>query len=154
VRRFLLPDGLKSPEVIEVLGAAVLEGTYGTAASDPSSEFVTRYTEHFGTPPPQPYMTEAYDATFLLAMAIEKAGSTNRLAVRDALRALLDLNGTPIRAGDWEGAREAIARGETINYLGASGPIFFDENGDRAVGTVEVWKITGGDIVSERILEF
>ena len=84
--RFLLPDGLKSPEVITALGAQVLEGTYGTAASDPDGTFISRYAEQYGTPPPQPYMGEAYDGVFLIAMAIEKAGSTVGTDIRDALR--------------------------------------------------------------------
>lgn len=154
VRRFLLPDGLKSEEVIRALGASVLEGTYGTAASDPSSAFNERYAEQYGTPPPQPYMAEAYDAVFLLAMAIEKAQSTEGRAIAAGLRAVLSPDGEEVRAGEWEKARQLIAQGRTIRYIGASGPIFFDENGDRAGGTVQVWKITGGQIVTDRILEF
>lgn len=154
VQRYLLPDGLKSPEIVDALGASVLEGTYGTAASAGAGTFADRYEEQFGTPPPQPYMAEAYDAVFLLAMAIEKAGSTDRTAIRDALRAVLSPDGVPVEAGDWATARQAIADGHTIQFSGASGPITFDEAGDRSSGTVEVWKITGGEIVTDHLLEF
>lgn len=154
--KFLLPDGMKSPEIIEALGAGILEGTYGTApsTSETSTGFIDRYTEQFGTPPPQPYMAEAYDAVFLVAMAIEKAGSTDRAAIRDALTDLLDENGAEVVAGDWAAAKEAIAAGKKIRYLGASGSFLLDENGDRTSGSVEVWKITGGEIVSDRIVSF
>lgn len=153
-RRFLLPDGLKSPEVISALGAQVLEGTYGTAASDPATTFQDRYAEQYGSPPPQPYMAEAYDAVFLLAMAIEKAQSVAGPDIAAALRDVLAENGETVRAGEWEKARALIAAGKSISYLGASGPISFDEAGDRAGGSVEVWKITGGEILSEKLLEF
>ena len=47
-----------------------------------------------------------------------------------------------------------IASGEKIRYIGASGYFTFDEAGDRTNGVVEVWKITGGDIITERQIEF
>lgn len=154
-QRFLLTDGLKSLEIVDALGAAVLEGTYGTAPSTTSSDhFQQAYEQQFGTPPPQPYMAEAYDAVFLLAMAIEKAGSTNGLAIRDALNTLLDPNGVEVKAGEWAKAREVIASGQKVRYVGASGFFTFDANGDRTNGVVEVWKITGGNIVTERQIEF
>jgi len=154
-QRFLLTDGLKSLEIVEALGADVLEGTYGTAASTTSSDhFQQAYEAQYGTPPPQPYMAEAYDAAFLIAMAIEKAQSTDGYAIRDALSSLLDPNGVEVRAGEWAKAVEVIASGEKIRYIGASGYFTFDEAGDRTNGVVEVWKITGGDIISERQIEF
>lgn len=155
-QRFLLPDGMKSLEVVEAIGAGILEGTYGTApsTSETSTGFIERYTQKFGTPPPQPYMAEAYDAVFLIAMAIEKARSADRTAIRDALYELLDPNGVEVVAGDWKAAQEAIAAGQKIKYLGASGSFLLDANGDRTSGSVEVWKITGGQIVSERIVTF
>lgn len=154
-QRFLLTDGLKSLEIVEALGASVLEGTYGTAASTTSSDhFQQAYERQYGTPPPQPYMAEAYDATFLIAMAIEKAQSTDGLAIRDALYELLDPNGVEVQAGEWTKAKEVIASGQKVRYIGASGYFTFDEAGDRTNGVVEVWKITGGQIVTERQLEF
>lgn len=154
-QRFLLTDGLKSLEIVDALGADVLEGTYGTAPSTTSSDhFQKAYEQKFGTPPPQPYMAEAYDGTFLLAMAIEKAQSTDGLAIRDALKDLLDPNGVEVQAGEWAKAKEAIAAGQKIRYIGASGYFTFDANGDRTNGVVEVWKITGGQIVTERQIEF
>ena len=87
-------------------------------------------------------------------MAIEKAGSTDRTAIRDALYELLDPNGVEVVAGDWKAAQAAIAAGKKIKYLGASGSFLLDANGDRTSGGVEVWKITGGQIVSERIVSF
>lgn len=155
-QRFLLPDGMKSLDVIRDIGAGILEGTHGTApsTSETSTGFIDRYQQKFGTPPPQPYMAEAYDAVFLVAMAIEKAGSTDRTAIRDALSSLLDPNGVEVVAGDWKAAQEAIASGQKIKYLGASGSFHFDAAGDRTSGTVEVWKITGGNIVSVRNVLF
>lgn len=153
--RLLLTDGLKSPEIVAALGAAVLEGTYGTAPSTTSSDhFRAAYERQFGTPPPQPYMAEAYDAVFLLAMAVEKAQSTAGYAVRDALSSLLDPQGVEVKAGEWAKAKEVIAAGHKVRYVGASGFFTFDENGDRTNGVVEVWKITRGQIVTERVIEF
>jgi len=154
-QRFLLTDGLKSLDIVEALGAAVLEGTYGTAPSTTASDhFREAYERQYGTPPPQPYMAEAYDGVFLLAMAIEKAQSTDGYAIRDALQSLLDPDGVEVKAGEWAKAKEVIASGQKVRYVGASGFFTFDANGDRTNGVVEVWKITGGQIVTERQIEF
>ena len=69
---------------------------------------------------------------FLAALAIEQAGSTDRAAVRGALRAVSNPPGVPILPGEWARAKELIAAGEAIDYVGASGPHDFDENGDVA----------------------
>ena len=47
-------------------------------------------------------------------------------------------------------AMELIADGKDINYEGAAGSVDLDENGDVITGHIEVWKIEGGEIVSDR----
>ena len=47
-------------------------------------------------------------------------------------------------------ALELIAAGQDVNYEGAAGSVDMDENGDVISGHIEIWKISGGEIVSER----
>ena len=65
-----------------------------------------------------------------MALAIEKAGSTDRRAVADALMELNDPNGEVVGPAEWEKAKKLIADGTPINYQGASGSVDFDEKGD------------------------
>ena len=66
----------------------------------------------------------------LLALAIEKAGSTDRTAVRDALREVSNAPGEVVVPGEWKKAVELIAAGKDINYEGVSGQHEFDKAGD------------------------
>lgn len=156
--KFLFPDGMKAPEIIEAIGARFLNGTYGTAAEakpgqEGTSRFARAYQARFGEVPPKPYMQEAYDAVFVLAMAIEKAGKATGPAIRDALSDILDPKGETVYAGEWQKARQLIKAGKKVRYEGASGLIAFDRNGDRSAATIGVWKIENGKIVTDRIIE-
>jgi len=67
----------------------------------------------------------------LTALAIEKAGTTDRKKVRDALREVCcSAGGEVIEPGEWAKAKAAIAAGKKINYEGASGNCDFDEDGN------------------------
>ncbi len=57
--------------------------------------------------------------------------------------------GTIIRPGQWRGAVAALAAGQRITYVGASGPIEFDANGD-VPGNVAQFTIQGGTFVRGR----
>lgn len=52
-----------------------------------AKKFVADYTAFTGHPPDSWYPATAYDAVRMLALAIEQAGSLNKTAIRDALRA-------------------------------------------------------------------
>jgi ABC-type branched-subunit amino acid transport system substrate-binding protein len=138
----------------EAIGADKLEGTYGTAAgsslTDARQTFEADYEAAFALVPPLPYMDTTYDAVVLIALAAEKAGTTtDSAAIRDALREVANSPGEVVGPGvdGIAKALQLIRDGKDINYEGAGGSQDFDENGD-VVSTIEIWKITGGEIVS------
>ena len=154
---FVFSDGMQAPEIIDAIGEEFLDGVFGTAPqaltdSPAYQTFVTAYEESYGELPPKPFIDSAYDATMLLALAIEKADSTEGEAIRDALRDVANPPGTEILPGEWEQALEAIAAGEDIDYVGASGNVNFNEAGDVA-GTFAHWEIEGGEIVTVKVFE-
>jgi branched-chain amino acid transport system substrate-binding protein len=154
---FLLPDGAKSQDVIDQVGAEALEGTYGTAPTAMETEgsaiFNASYEAEYGEPPPWPFVNTAYDAVVLLALAAEEAGSTNSSAIRDALRDVANPPGEIVGPGEAgiEQALELVRLGQEVNYEGASGPVDLDENGDVTCGAVEVWRIEEGVFVTVRV---
>ncbi|BAS26064.1 ABC transporter substrate-binding protein [Limnochorda pilosa] len=158
-RAFLFSDGLQSEDLVAAVGAQALEGTHGTSPLPPTESpayqlFRDAYAKKYGTPPPQPYMPEAYDGTFVLALAMEKAGpGATGQQIRDALREVANAPGEVIHPGEWAKAKELIARGVDVDYQGASGPVEFDENGDVVNATYGVWKFEGGRIVQVRTVE-
>lgn len=155
---FVFTDGMRSPEVAEQIGADILEGSLGVspqALTDSNSYelFTTAYEEAYGELPPTPYIDTSYDAAFVMALAIQKAGtSTDGTAIRDALREVANAPGIEILPGEWEKAVELIEAGEDIQYLGASGSITFDENGDVA-GTFAQWTFQDGTVEDLQVFE-
>jgi len=135
--KFVAADGMYDDTVLEQIGADALQDNIfiTRAASDFDDEsykiFAAAYAET-GNDPVASYAANGYDAAFLMALAIEKAGSADRSKIGPALREVANAPGTVIRPGEWEKAKAAIAAGEDINYEGASGSVEFDENGDVA----------------------
>ncbi|MCL0100729.1 ABC transporter substrate-binding protein [Peptococcaceae bacterium] len=102
----------------------MLRAVIGTRPAPPEGvkeyeEFKAAFREKYGTEP-EVYCDTAYDAIKLLALAIERAGSTDTDAVSAALREIRD-------------------------YPGASGTISFDEGGDRVGAIYEVWDVVEKD---------
>ena len=152
---FLFVDGVKGPEWIDAIDAwDELEGTYGTAPGGPDrpekNAFEAAYTAAYGFPPSHPFMGEHYDAAVLIALAAAKAGTTtDAAAIRDALRDVANAPGEVVGPGR-EGIAQAmqlIAEGKDINYEGTGGNVDIDQNGD-VFGSIEIWKVEGGEIVS------
>jgi branched-chain amino acid transport system substrate-binding protein len=146
--KFFAADGMFDQSVIDQIGADNLRGNIWMtqAAADPDNPGYATFAEDYaktGHDPSAPYASHGYDATFLMALAIEKAGSTDRRAIADALMELNDPNGEVVGPGEWEKAKQLIADGTPINYQGASGSVDFDEKGD-VPGTYSV-AIVGED---------
>lgn len=140
--KFYGADGMFAEEVIEQIGADNLRGSIWI--TQPASDFEARSYKAFadlysktGNNPQAPYAAHGYDAAFMLALAIEKAGSPDRGKISKALRAVASPPGEVIRPGEWEKAKALIAEGKDINYEGASGNVDFDKNGD-VVGVYSV----------------
>ena len=158
--KLLLADAAKSPELVEAVGGDALEGTLGTnfAARENRSlkAFNTAYWNAFSEVPAAPFLAQTYDAVVLIALAAAKAGTIDdSKAIRNALREVATGPGTEV-TGDPEGIKEAlklISDGKDIDYEGVTGSMEFNESGD-VNGTIEIWKIEGGEIVSTGRFEF
>ena len=153
IDQFLFADGLKSQQMFDQLGVANFEGMYGTSSTgEITAEFSSAYEAEYGEPPPLPYIAETYDAVVSVALAAQRAGSTDSVAIRDALRNVTCAPGPFIAAGSSAVAQglQLVAAGQGVDYEGATASLEFTEYGDRTRGTVEVWKIQEGQIVTDR----
>jgi branched-chain amino acid transport system substrate-binding protein len=132
------------------------EGIYGTAndlapETQEYSSLLNLYRTQFTTdadggtlaPPP----TSVYDAVLLLALAVQKAGSTDGGKIRDAL---FDVSSGGRQFGplDYAEAVAALRRGEDIDYQGASGACDLDDNGDVVQDEI-VWSVHEGALRTE-----
>jgi ABC-type branched-subunit amino acid transport system substrate-binding protein len=154
-KKFVFTDGMKAPELIEAIGAQHLNGSYATApqaAGEGADLFKKSYEAKFGELPPKPFIDSAYDATILLALAAVKAGSDDPKAIRDALRLVANPPGEAVKPGEFAKAKKLLEDGKDIDYVGAAGPLNFDDAGDVA-GTYAHWEIQDGKIVTVKVFE-
>lgn len=149
--QYIGADGMVGDSLVEAIGADVLEGMIATRPGSPELPGTAMFqaqADEAGIDPSAVFAAQAYDAAFLLALAIEQNGSAEREGLNEALRSVASAPGEVILPGEWEKAVELIAAGTEINYEGASGTHKFDANGD-VPGVVLEMVIEDGSFTSQ-----
>jgi branched-chain amino acid transport system substrate-binding protein len=151
--KFVGGDGMVGDKLIGALG-----GDVDMIATKPGSPdlagkalFVAA-AKAAGMDPDAVFSAQAYDAAFILALAIEQAGSADRAAVAKAVRAVASAPGEEILPGEFEKAAAAIKAGKDINYQGASGDHEFDAAGD-VPGVIVEMAVKDGKFVEVGVLK-
>ena len=124
----LTPDLVNEIEIEKVKKLTVVSSAYDTSSL--AFKEWEKYANTAGLESNASFLPNAYDAAFLIGLAIEKAGSTDLEKIAKSLREVANSPGEKILPGQWEKAKALISSGESIDYIGASGKIEFDENGD------------------------
>jgi ABC-type branched-subunit amino acid transport system substrate-binding protein len=152
--RFIFTDGMKATQVASDFGEFI-EGAFGTAPkaaeSAEAQAFAEAYREAYGELPPLPFIDSAYDATMILMLAAQAAGSADGEAIRDHIRDVANAPGEEVGPGEFARAKELLAAGEEIDYQGAAGAHEFDEQGDVG-GSYEHWVVTDGELQTVEIV--
>ncbi|HQY07300.1 MAG: ABC transporter substrate-binding protein [Burkholderiales bacterium] len=134
VKRVVGTDGLMSKDLASVLSAEQLARlTFVLAAADAEREGYRRWLAMAVAARIKadgPYVAHAYDAAFMMALAIEAAGAADRTRIPAALRSIAGPQGRVIYPGEFAKAKALIRQGARIDYDGASGPVDFDAAGD------------------------
>lgn len=137
-----------------------IEGSFGTAPSVPGAaeSFEKDYNAAYGASA-VPFKAQAYDATVVIALAMQYAGEASGSAIKDNLRTVANAPGVEVGYGELEKALKLAKEGKDINWQGVSGPIEFDKRGDVQAGTISVWGVQDCEVKSvwfiptSRILE-
>jgi len=151
---WVLHTSLLSEEVIEGVGADVMNGMFGVRTEPPTGEatetFVSDYESEF--PDAQvfdPYSWNSYDSLMSWALAVEKAGTTDPQSVKEEIRAVSNPPGEGASYGEFEAGADMIGEGTDIDYAGPSGNVNYDENGDVASDMVVV-EVVDGEFTNQR----
>ncbi|WDR01476.1 ABC transporter substrate-binding protein [Devosia algicola] len=102
-------DGMVGDDLLKGIDAASVEGMIATRAGAPqgtATDLYTKLATDAGNDPNSTYAPQAYDAAFLLALAIEKNGSGSRDGLSAALREVASAPGEKIMPGEWSKAVE------------------------------------------------
>jgi branched-chain amino acid transport system substrate-binding protein len=153
---WVLHTSLLSTDVIENVGAEIMNGMYGVRTKPPTGEateaFVSDYEGEY--PDAQvfdPYSWNSYDALVSWALAVEKAGTTDPAAVKTEMRSVSNPPGDAVGYGEFESGATAIGEGTEVDYAGPSGNVNYDDNGDVASDMVIV-TVEEGEFVNQNTI--
>jgi ABC-type branched-subunit amino acid transport system substrate-binding protein len=161
----LFTDGTKNQEMFNriapTIGPEYLKDKVGTAPASVEADGYARFKAAYqayrakkGLKDEDPFVftPNAYDAVYLLALAMQKASLDAKKitgeAIRDALRAVANPPGEVVTVGEWKQAVELLKQGREINYEGASGAADFDKNGD-VLSPMRIWSLTAEGLIQE-----
>jgi len=133
--RFIGTDGLRDDALIKEVGAEALKDSFFSSPTSPADNAMQKklhdlYNAAFKEGADKAFVDQTYDATFLAALAVEKAGAADKSKIAAALREVASAPGEVVGPGEWEKAKALIKDGKDINYEGAGGSYEFDANGD------------------------
>ncbi|MFB6269628.1 MAG: ABC transporter substrate-binding protein [Halobacterium sp.] len=145
---WVLHTSLLSREVIDNVGAEVMNGMYGVRTKPPSGgdteAFVSDYEE--ANPDSQlfsPYSWNSYDALVSWALAAHTAGSVDSSEVKGEMRTASNPPGEDVGYAEFGDGVDLIDDGSDVNYSGPSGSVDYDQNGDVASDMVIVEVVDG-----------
>ena len=131
--KFAGGDGMIGDSLVTAIGEGKLDGFIGTKigrSETPGTAMYADMAKAAGLDPAASFAPQAYDAAFLIGLAIQKSGKDSREGLSAALREVATAPGETVYPGEWEKARKLLAEGKDINYEGASGSQEFDAAGD------------------------
>jgi len=113
-----------------------------------SDAFTSAYNAAYGEEP-GPFAVEFYDAALLVMLAAQASDGTG-VGIRDAMQASSS-GGTKCSLTD---CLSLAADGEDFDFVGATGEIEFDGNGDASGAFYEVWNFNdSGDFVQVSVID-
>ena len=134
--RLVVNNSLRSKDYLAAVGYKYLKNTIGYDSAQPRTDSVATFNalfeEKFAGPPDGPGLHSMYDAVTVTLLAIEAGGGADGTLIRDHIRKVTDPAGTEVYPGG-EGLRQAkklLGEGKTVRYVGATGPLQFDQWGD------------------------
>lgn len=144
----IVNNSLRSDDYFQAVGSQYLQNLQGYDSAQPRLPAVDNFNEmfeaHFGTPPNGPGLHSVFDAVTVVLLAMEASGDITGENIRDNIRLVTAPDGTEVYPGP-EGmmrAKDLLAAGETIRYVGATGALSFDANGDVQAPKM-TWKLEG-----------
>ncbi len=139
-QNFMFAHNLNDAAFVKAVGANYLTHavwlTPGNVETPSLGNFRAAYTARTQKPAEGPGRTGTYDAVVLAALAIQAAHTDqDGVAIAVGIRRVTDLRASKVDAGEagFRTALAALAEGKPVNYVGATGPLQFDANGDVAV---------------------
>jgi ABC-type branched-subunit amino acid transport system substrate-binding protein len=120
-------EAILSPELLSDL-SDIVEGMYITSPQTANSE--TFQSNMGGTGNITQFAPHAYDATYLMGLAMEAGGEASGTAIAENIRSVSRATDgdTTVSVSEFGTGKEALGNGDAVNYDGASGSVDLNEN--------------------------
>ena len=135
-RKMVVANSLRSDDFRTAVGTEFLADAVGHDSAPPRTDsakgFVELYTAKFGSAPNGPGLPNMFDAAIIALLAMDAAPTLSGSVIAAQVPKITDPAGVKVM-GNPAGLKEAkatLAAGGTLSYLGATGPVQFDANGD------------------------
>jgi ABC-type branched-subunit amino acid transport system substrate-binding protein len=151
VKKYFLTSLSMNPDSFNGLTFAD-ETIWGTVLTPPSADagaFNTAYQDAYGHPASDvPGTAAAYDSVYVVALAALAANSDNPAVIRDNITYVANSPGDIVKYGTdaFSEAAAGVSQGQDVNYIGASGQVDIDANGELAKTSVQTWRVLNGTI--------
>lgn len=156
-RHVLLADSVATQHFAANAGGELLDGGWTIRDAAESTPWYGRFRKAFVAAyrhtPHIPYDTNSFDAMAITLLAMDKAGGTDAHAIFAAARDITSPGGTVIHPtpSGFKAALTAIAAGRKIHYVGVTGPLTINANGDVS-NPVVIGRIAKGKLTVDRTL--
>jgi branched-chain amino acid transport system substrate-binding protein len=119
--KFVLPDGMVGEALTDHFGTA-LDGSIGTnpGTDSPGASMLAELAEGKDFKGDDPYVPEAYDASALILLAMQAAGSTDSAVYKDKMFDVANAPGEKIYPGELAKGLQILADGGEIDYVGGT----------------------------------
>ncbi len=153
---WVLHTSLLSKDVIDNVGADVMNGMYGVRTKPPTGDATEAFKSDYGEKYPDaqlfsPYSWNSYDALLAYALAVEAAGSADPAKVKEQMQPVCSPPGDAVSYAEFEAGASKIGSDTDIDYSGPSGTVNFDDNGDVASDMVVV-EVKDGKFADQRTI--
>lgn len=119
--RFFLPDGMVGESLTDNFGSAI-DGSIGTnpGTDSPGAAMMAEIAQGKGFAGDDPYVPEAYDASALLLLAMQSAGTTDSAVYKDHIMKVANAPGEKIYPGELAKALQILADGGDVDLVGGT----------------------------------
>ena len=120
-KTFVLPDGMVGPSLTDHFGTAI-NGSFGThpGSDSPGQKMMVKLAQGIGLKGSESYVPECYDASALILLGMQAAGSTESSKLKDTIMKVANAPGEKIYPGQLAKGLKILADGGDIDYVGGS----------------------------------
>ena len=118
---FMLPDGMVGDSLTDNFGTDI-NGSFGTVpgTDSPGATMMADLTKDADFNGTDPYVPECYDASALILLAMQSAGSSRSADFKDHVMAVANAPGEKIYPGELAKGLRILADGGEIDYVGGT----------------------------------